>query len=338
MVDVLPLALESTHLGRRDAAATARVKAMPLHHAAVDPPSDRLGVDAEEVGRLARRKELFVHGDTVSTQHTKSNESPPTKPTIHQRSSVTPLTVGTCAFSVAIVNAADRRKWREFGQWIRLARKKSGLTQAALAELVKVDTSTISQLENGRREPNPTTRWTILEQLTGALLAARETMPPPPVSPEEVYPPEPHLPSRIAVIGTVPGGPTALRYQWSEATSAEGFESVDRGDLPAEASYFALRVDGESMAPTVWDGDLVICTPVPRYEDINPAKLDGRLVVVNFTEESMYGGETTIARWKMLGDQIVLSKDNPRFSPLVYPPDGVHGVAVVVELRRRTAL
>lgn len=140
---------------------------------------------------------------------------------------------------------------------------------------------------------------------------------------------------KIAVIGTVPGGPTAIRYQWNEATPADGFESIDRGSLPENGVFFAVRVDGESMAPSLKDGDVIVCTPMPRYEDVDPKRLDGKVVVVQFTEESEHQGETTLARWRVVDSQVLLTKDNPRFAPVSYPDGGVHGVAVVVELRRK---
>lgn len=216
--------------------------------------------------------------------------------------------------------------------WLLRSRRALGLSQADLADEAGVGRTTVVTMETrGPSEVSEASRLLVIDALQRSAQARGIDLAPLPDA--EAPPAQPGR--RIPVIGSVPGGPTALRHQWSEATAEDGWETIDRGDLPENGTYFALRVDGDSMEPALHDGDRIVCTPMPRYEEIDPVKLNGRVVVVQFAEESNYRGETTLARWRMMGDRVVLVKDNPRYAPLEYPDDGVTGLAVVVELRRK---
>ena len=102
---------------------------------------------------------------------------------------------------------------------------------------------------------------------------------------------------------------TVLRYG---AVAAGGprlipEEAEDRVALPADwakgEEVFLLRVQGESMSPTILSGDQVI---VRRQERLP----EGAVGVFRLDNE------VTLKRWHREGDRVVLRGDNPEFEPL----------------------
>ncbi|MBI5585817.1 MAG: repressor LexA [Deltaproteobacteria bacterium] len=85
-------------------------------------------------------------------------------------------------------------------------------------------------------------------------------------------------------------------------------EAEDRVTLPADwargEEVFLLRVQGESMKPTILSGDQVI---VRRLEQL-PEGAVGVFRVEN---------EVTLKRWHRQGEGVLLKGDNPSFEPLV---------------------
>ncbi|MEO0158709.1 MAG: S24 family peptidase, partial [candidate division WOR-3 bacterium] len=87
---------------------------------------------------------------------------------------------------------------------------------------------------------------------------------------------------------------------------------------------FGLVVKGDSMSPTLVDGDRVLVA-----RDIRPR--DGLIVVVKMNQ-----GEYTVKRMRRQGDLLILMPDNPNFQPIVLAPDDEGEiVGVVVEVIRR---
>jgi repressor LexA len=103
---------------------------------------------------------------------------------------------------------------------------------------------------------------------------------------------------------------TVLRYG---AVAAGGprlipEEAEDRVTLPADwakgEEVFLLRVQGESMSPTILSGDQVI---VRRQERLS----EGAVGVFRLDNE------VTLKRWHREGDRVFLKGDNPSFEQLV---------------------
>jgi repressor LexA len=101
----------------------------------------------------------------------------------------------------------------------------------------------------------------------------------------------------IPVLGKVPAGPSSGAY-------AEAMGHVptvmERGDA---SGLFALRVKGDSMESTLWDGDTVVV----RWQETASSN---DVVVVRYDD-----GEATVKRLKVKPSGLVLFPDNPRYEP-----------------------
>ncbi len=119
----------------------------------------------------------------------------------------------------------------------------------------------------------------------------------------------------VPILGRVPAGPSA-----GASAFADGHVpvAVDREDVE---SLFALKVKGDSMDPTLLDGDTVVVRwqPTARQNDI---------VVARFEEE-----EATVKRLKLRPGGAVLVPDNPRYPP--FPLAEGRIVGKVISLIRR---
>ncbi len=105
-------------------------------------------------------------------------------------------------------------------------------------------------------------------------------------------------------------------------TAATGRETTARKATAREttAQLFALRVRGDSMAPEMFDGDVLIVRRQPRAEH-------GDVVV------AMVDGDATVKRLWLSRRRVELRATNPRYAPIV--PDGeLVLLGKVVELRR----
>ena len=101
----------------------------------------------------------------------------------------------------------------------------------------------------------------------------------------------------IPILGLVPAGPTSGAY-------AEPMGHVptvmDRGDA---SGLFALKVKGDSMESTLWDGDTVVV----RWQE---TATNGDIVVARFE-----GDESTVKRLKLRPSGLLLVPDNAKYAP-----------------------
>jgi repressor LexA len=97
-------------------------------------------------------------------------------------------------------------------------------------------------------------------------------------------------------------------------------EAEDRVTLPADwakgEEVFLLRVQGESMSPTILSGDQVV---VRRQECLSEG------VVGVFRVED----EVTLKRHYQKGSRIILKGDNPEFEPLTFDKKNMADLAVI---------
>lgn len=113
----------------------------------------------------------------------------------------------------------------------------------------------------------------------------------------------------------------------SERTGSRAFDtnwlrSISEGNL---AKIFVARGDGDSMEPTLHDGDIVL--------------IDGAQNRINKAERIwavMYGGLRLIKRVRSLpGDQFELMSDNPNVRSILIPKDEMHVVGRVIWIGRK---
>lgn len=119
----------------------------------------------------------------------------------------------------------------------------------------------------------------------------------------------------------------------------EPIRVIDRGNINDPAA-FGVVVSGDSMEPTLYDGDTVICSPILEGQE---ARLRDRMIVFVRTSEDR-GSDALLARLYFADDtkrRIRLIKDNPKYAPINLPLGHEHisRIAEVVESRRnlRTA-
>jgi repressor LexA len=97
-------------------------------------------------------------------------------------------------------------------------------------------------------------------------------------------------------------------------------EAEDQVTLPADwakgEEVFLLRVQGESMRPTILSGDQVI---VRRQERLP----EGAVGVFRLDNE------VTLKRWHRAGDRVVLKGDNPEFEPVTIERKNLADLGVV---------
>lgn len=85
-----------------------------------------------------------------------------------------------------------------------------------------------------------------------------------------------------------------------------------------EKDAFGFIVEGNSMEPTLHEGDIIV---VSRYK--TPTKKDIVFVVLK-------DGSVTVKRYSPTNGQVVLIPDNPEYDPMIYKPEDVSFIGVVV--------
>lgn len=119
----------------------------------------------------------------------------------------------------------------------------------------------------------------------------------------------------LPILGSVPAGPAVGSYP-----DAQGHVPavVGKGDID---SLFALRIKGDSMEPTLMDGDTVVV----RWQE---EARHGDIVVVRFEED-----ESTVKRFKLRPSGALLVPDNIKYAPFPLAEGRISGK--VLSLIRR---
>lgn len=191
---------------------------------------------------------------------------------------------------------------------IKQIRKSHYLNQTEFANRIGVTQGAVSQWENGLTRPN-------LDQLR-AISAAFG------VSVDNIVAQLNSEPRRdldainirrasVPILGTI-----ACGQQITPDTTPEGYADLPDG-IRAD---FALRCKGDSMEPTLKDGDLVLIRQQPEVEQ-------GQIAAVSIE------GETTLKHVYRQENGLLLVADNPAYSPIFAPVSSdeeiiIHGLAV----------
>jgi repressor LexA len=207
------------------------------------------------------------------------------------------------------------------GERVREARDNKGLDQATLSDKIGVVTRTLQRWEKGEQVPDGVSITRIAKATNVQptwLLTGEGEMYPTPSRPENVYP----LPSSmrrktklvdLPLISAVPAGKVATMFH---PDFVDNYVTVDDVKDP---QAFALKVKGNSMAPRIEDGDIVVVSP--QLEPRN-----GDICVVRVNEED------TLKKVKFEGSYIHLIPLNTEFEPLTVKRKDVNFVWKVVKL------
>lgn len=191
---------------------------------------------------------------------------------------------------------------------IKQIRKTHYLNQTEFANRIGVTQGAVSQWENGLTRPN-------FDQLRA--ISAAFNMSVDDIVAQLNDEPQRELDAINIRRGTVPIlGTIACGQRITPDTTPEGYADLSDG-IRAD---FALRCKGDSMEPTLKDGDIVLIRKQPEVEN-------GQIAAVNVN------GETTLKRVYFRGDGLHMIADNPGYQPIFIPAYSdeeiiIHGLAV----------
>jgi SOS-response transcriptional repressor LexA len=186
----------------------------------------------------------------------------------------------------------------DIGKRIHQLRKMRGITQAQLGQQLNLTQNTISNIEKAFRRV-PTEELPKFAQALGVTVAQLVSEEAPNCVP---------LLSLEACCGP-------FREAWDDVLE---WVPVPPGEFH-ETRYF-LQAKGDSMAPTICDGERILVDRALQPEN-------GNIVV------AVSGGECTINRFYRYGRRIQLKPDNQQYPTLVVTPDvdlEIRGVVVLV--------
>ncbi|MEJ2202228.1 MAG: XRE family transcriptional regulator [Desulfuromonadaceae bacterium] len=181
---------------------------------------------------------------------------------------------------------------------VREVRLSQNMTQKVFAASLGIVQGFLSAVENGKKMPSDT----FLLALCGKyqidqdwLLTGQGEM-------------------RGAVLGGAPapvsGGIPLLRRITADFPAVADADIKDYVRLPGvPAGCYAVQFEGDFMAPTISDGDLVVFQSGVRAENRDI------LLVTN------HWGEVILRRYRLQGEQIYLSADNSSYSPFRPDPE-----------------
>ena len=207
------------------------------------------------------------------------------------------------------------------GERIRKAREEKGLDQATLASKAGIVTRTLQRWEKSEQTPDGLA-ITKLARATNVqanwLLTGQGEMYDMPGRPSNVY----SLPTTLRknsplvdlpVISQVPAGKLGTIFH---PDYVDDYVTVDDVKDP---QAFALNVKGDSMAPKIENGDVVIVSP-----KLEPHS--GDICVVRVS------GEETLKKIKFEGNYVHLIPLNPSYEPLTVKKKDVNFVWKVVKV------
>ena len=187
---------------------------------------------------------------------------------------------------------------------LRMARK---LSQQKMADYLHVSRSTVGMWETGASQPDMNNLMKIADYFGVSIDYLLD------------YPPKS---IKVPVLGKVAAGIPIEAIENIEDYEEIAFKGARTKD------FFALKLQGDSMAPRMESGDVVI---VRRQPDVD----DGDIAVV-----LVNSGNATVKRVKKMKEGILLVPINPAYEPCFYTWEEISSLPVsiigkVVELRAK---
>ena len=190
------------------------------------------------------------------------------------------------------------------GDNIRYLRTTHGLSQVELGRIAGVSDKAVSSWESGLKIP----RMGAIEKMAAYFHITKSSIIDANLGPRAVpagFEASPDL-STIPLVGQIAcGEPILAEENIEDAVSAPAKWHAD----------FALTCKGDSMAPTIQDGDLVAIRIQPEVET-------GEIAAVRI------GNEATLKRVYLHPDYIELRPENPAFESIIRRRDAMNDVRI----------
>jgi SOS-response transcriptional repressor LexA len=206
----------------------------------------------------------------------------------------------------------------EIGKYIRERRETLGMSAADLARLVSLSTGAITSRERG----DTRVRMGELPRLAKALKVKPSDL-------ESLMASGPK--PRIPIINRTAAGQQIDNTEW-DVNSRIGYAYTDVDIQTDIDNVFAIVVDGQSMAPTLNSGDLVIVRNVPPDADAMPAP--GSVVYVRIGADAAKPGGMLCRWYPQESGAFLLTKDNKAYPPQHVPREHIEQFGVVIQHRR----
>lgn len=192
-----------------------------------------------------------------------------------------------------------------FAERLRSLRQEKGWSQQRLADELKLSKSSVNMYERGEREPGFETMESIADLFNvdmNYLYGRTDIKIADPIVRNDTHTPQKPIPPgfrplpemvQVPLIGTIACGTPITAEQ--NVKSYIGIPAAWHAD-------FALECHGDSMAPTICDGDVVCIRSQPEVEQ-------GQIAAVRIGEEA------TLKHFYRQGDVVSLIADNPASCP-----------------------
>ena len=200
---------------------------------------------------------------------------------------------------------------------IKREREKAGISQTDFAKMIKVTKQTLYKYEQGIITNIPSNK---IEEIANALGVSPSYIMGWEDTTEEPAPKRKGV--AIPVLGHVAAG---IPIEMIE-------DIIDTEEIPEDMAkhgeYFALKIKGDSMTPSINNSDVVI---VRQQEDAE----NGDIVIA-----TVNGNDAVCKRLKKYSDGLSLISLNPAYEPLYFNTSEIQGTPVkiigkVLELRRK---
>ena len=197
------------------------------------------------------------------------------------------------------------------GELIKKLRKEKGMTQEDLGKLLGINRAAVNKMETGVTVNFK--RDTLLKLSEVFNISVTDLL-------QSDKPKPTH--KRIPVLGRVAAGEPTEQIE-----DIIGYEEIPFA-WAESATYFALRIHGDSMEPRMFEGDVVIIRQQECAEN-------GDIVIA-----SVNGQDATCKRFRKTDSGIMLIPFNSKYDPFVYSAEQVETLPVriigkVVEMRCR---
>ncbi|MPM33670.1 LexA repressor [bioreactor metagenome] len=190
-----------------------------------------------------------------------------------------------------------------FGEQLRKIRESNNISQKKLGEILFVSQQTVAKWESNKSSPNPETLAKIAEIFKVSIDNLMGVNSGVPRSTGGLW---------IPVLGRIAAGIPIEAIE-----DIIDYEEIDH-DMASTGVYFGLQIKGDSMAPRVLDGDVVI---VRQQQEANT----GDIVVAIID-----GQDATVKQLKMEQGGIALVPWNPTYEVLRFTCEEVKTIPVTI--------